>query len=255
MISWLAESLLELIYPERCVLCGTGRGTAAWSRSGPRDPGLRFWDTTHLCRACEAGLESESKSVVGLLDPGTGSGLPVVAAARTNGDLVKLVGAFKYHGLRGLAWPLGRMLAQTLGHFLAANDGVEVLVPVPLHRARRRTRGFNQAEILARLASEPFGIQVNPGALVRRRRTAQQARITSPAERRSNLATAFRPRPSPAGRGALLVDDLVTSGHTALAAAEALRSAGWRVCGVLGLGMAPGLKNSPGRVDTLQGGF
>ena len=258
---WVVESLLDLVYPERCVLCGAEQGKVPWV---PRDDwveGLRFWDGTHLCLTCAAGLDAGC--VRGEVSAGHVGGLHVVAAAPTNPDLVKLVGQFKYHGIRGLAWPLAGMLKEPLAAAREEIGEVDALVPVALHARRLRVRGFNQAEILARLLTAGSEIPVLTDVLGRYRNTGQQAKITSSRERRHNLAASFKARSysgpkggPPAGAARIgLVDDLVTSGWTAASAAEPLRAAGWDVRWVLALGLAADAKNPGPLVDTWEGGF
>jgi len=257
----IVESMLELVYPERCVLCGVENGKALWVPHGDRVAGLRFWDETHLCLTCAAGLGAGPVS--GRVGAGDGGGLQVVAAASTNPDLVKLVGQFKYHGVRGLAWPLARMLREPLAAACAGCGVVDALAPVALHPRRRRVRGFNQAEILARLLSMGSETPVLTDVLVRYRNTGQQAKITSSRDRRRNLAASFKAVPPSGSKGGRpvgatrigLVDDLVTSGWTAASAAESLRAVGWDVRWVLALGLAADAKNSSRRVDTWGGGF
>ncbi len=256
--NWIVESLLELVYPERCALCGAERGEIPWAPRGRVTRGLRRWDATHLCVCCEAGLETGV--VRGLVAEGHPGALEVLAAGPTHPNLVQLVGLFKYHGLRGLAWPLSRLLRGPSSRLSAGPEAGEALVPIALHRGRHRARGFNQAEILAQLAGSGTDVPVLSRALFRRRNTGQQAKITSPGDRRSNLTAAFRAR-APADLGMdlpariVLVDDLVTSGWTAVTAAACLRAAGWQVVGAICLGLAapPGISGR--RVDTWQGGF
>ncbi len=258
---WIVESLLELVYPERCSICGEEHVEDSWVPRGDRITGLRFWDGTHLCQNCCSGLDAGC--VTGLIGAGHGDGIQVAAAASTNPDLVKLVGQLKYHGVRGLAWPLARMLRNPLAIARDLWGEVDALIPVPLHSRRRRVRGFNQAEILALLLTVDSDTPVMTNVLARHRNTGQQAKITSSRERRRNLAASFKARPAttpgdgfPEGETRIgLVDDLVTSGWTAMAAAEQLRAAGWDVRWVLALGLAAGAKNSGRRVDTWDGGF
>ena len=114
-----------------------------------------------------------------------------------------------------------------------------LLVPVPLHGRRRRWRGFNQAEVLARGLGSLRGLEVCPDILRRRRATDQQARQTDAAARARNLAGAFAARPAgSASDPVFVVDDIVTSGATAAAALISLEQAGWNVAGVLCLGLA-----------------
>jgi ComF family protein len=105
--------------------------------------------------------------------------------------------------------------------------GNVVLVPVPLHPRRRRERGFNQSELIARAIEARTGCEIAPGALVRRKDTVPQADLGA-AERRRNVAGAFavRQRVRVTGRVVVLVDDVWTTGATALACARILREAG-----------------------------
>lgn len=263
-MEWCTQALgclLEVLYPQRCALCKREPHEIRWANRGCRVTGLRRWDGPHLCRNCDGGLGKGL--VVGRVNGPGEDHLAVLAGATTNPDLVKLVGQFKYHGVRGLAWPLAAMLASPLAAAYRRYGPVDALVPVALHRRRRRTRGFNQAEILARLAAIGRNIPVWTDILIRNRNTDQQAKITTGTKRQSNLAGAFQAR-SPASltrtdrtrnRTVVLVDDLVTSGCTALAAAQSLEVAGWRVPGILALGLAAKVEITGPRVDTWEAGF
>ncbi|MEN8007040.1 MAG: hypothetical protein ABFS42_08490 [Candidatus Krumholzibacteriota bacterium] len=260
-LAWLTTALLEVVYPERCFLCGAMRGETSWETCGCRVAGLRFWDEAHLCRSCSGTLVAET--VTGVVGQGHAGCLKVAAASATHADLVKLVGGFKYHGLRGLAWPLARRLRNPLVRAQGSVGHVDALVPVPLHARRRRVRGFNQAEILARLVGAESDLPVLADVLVRRRNTGQQARIGSVAKRRRNLTNCYRAGPPVETRGDRgrgfrrigLVDDLVTSGWTAVAAAATLRASGWEVAWVLTLGLAAKARNPTSNIDTWVDGF
>jgi ComF family protein len=102
-----------------------------------------------------------------------------------------------------------------------------VLVPVPLHPRRRRERGYNQSELLARELSIRTGLELAARALVRRVDTLPQAGLSA-AGRRRNVAGAFavRKRTKVSGRVVVLMDDVMTTGATALACARILKDAG-----------------------------
>ncbi|HPF71402.1 MAG TPA: ComF family protein [Candidatus Krumholzibacteria bacterium] len=230
----LGSALLDVAAPASCLQCGARPGEAPWSARGPHVPGLRRADEPHLCLACLRGLAGDPRTGT------TAGGLPVFAAAATGPLLVDLVGAWKYHGVRGLAWPLAGLLGPAAAALAAGLAAAPVLVPVPLHRRRARGRGFNQAEVLARLAAAERGWPVAP-CLVRRRATGQQARLHDDDARRRNLggAVAVRGGP-PAGGPLVLVDDIVTSGATLDEAARALAAAGARPAAALCLGLRAG---------------
>lgn len=106
-----------------------------------------------------------------------------------------------------------------------AGVGVDAVVPVPLHWLAWARRGFNVAEELARPLAERLGVPCSPG-LLRRVRATEAQKGKSPAERRRNVEGAFAASPRVRGRALLLVDDVLTGGSTADAAARALRAAG-----------------------------
>jgi ComF family protein len=102
------------------------------------------------------------------------------------------------------------------------------LVPVPLTGARRRSRGYNQSEMLARELSRLSGLPVATGVLIRRKAAPPQARAADEAARRANVADAFAVRQrGPVAGPLLLVDDVMTSGATLDACARTLRRVGY----------------------------
>ena len=141
------------------------------------------------------------------------------------GVLREAVHHVKFSGRQALGEALGRYLAPMVGEL------PDVVVPIPLHPVRQRERGYNQAECIARGLAAELGVPVAAGDLVRVRATGQQARRDRHARWR-NLARAFAVRPGRApawvGRHALLVDDVLTTGATASAAADVLWATGAR---------------------------
>ncbi len=123
----------------------------------------------------------------------------------------------------------------------AEEAGADVLVPVPLGRRRQLERGYNQSFLLAMLVGRLRGLPVRE-CLVRVRNTRRQSGIHTIQERQRNLAGAFAPAPGADIRGqrVLLVDDVRTSGATALACARVLREQGAADVQLLCAAIAPG---------------
>ena len=146
----------------------------------------------------------------------------------------RIVHALKYGGWEVVAEPMARrMAAMEFPRETAEEAGI--VVPVPTSAARLRERGYNQAALLARGFAARTGRVPREDLLLRTRATATQTTL-HPGERRANVARAFA---VPAGRAAelrgrhvILVDDVWTTGATALSCVEALVEAGTRAVSV-----------------------
>ncbi|MCP4292143.1 MAG: ComF family protein [bacterium] len=247
------ECLLEMIYPEHCCLCDQARGVVPWCAEGSHHCGLHFFDGPHLCLNCFDKLRTRPSVAAVLNLPGQDP-VTVVAGHWTHPDLVNLVGLWKYHGIRGLVWPLSKILVTAVEYQkIILEPSIEILwVPLPLHNGRKRERGFNQAEMLGRQLAANLGGTVICDLVVRLKNTGQQAKLELAGERADNLRDAFGP-----GKGLaklvgrknafsgskwpfriVLVDDLVTSGATVGAMIQLLRQAGLPVYAVASLALA-----------------
>ncbi len=173
---------------------------------------------------------------------GARSAVPLVPPAD------RLVHALKYEGWRELSDLMARRMSR-----IPLPDGVPwhraVLVPVPTTRSRRRSRGYNQADALARALSRTVG---RPRVRALRRRPGGRTQVAlHPDQRRANVSNAFSARPKAGdrirGRPVLLVDDVLTTGATATAAARVLEGAGAE--GVVALTFARALPYRTGARD------
>jgi len=218
--AYLVGGAFDFIYPPLCLLCG-GRATGA--------PPL-------LCAPCRAGLAGEGIDFRLALRNAAGGGedaLAGCAAGTFEGPLGRLVRAFKFESLPAVARLVGPGMTRVLlrSHLVRTEP---LLLEVPTSAARRRERGFNPPELLAREVSRETGLAHGAGWLRRVRRTRAQA--TLPASRRwANVAgsMALAAGISVRGRSTLLVDDVCTTGATLAEAARAVRAGGGQVAGAL----------------------
>jgi ComF family protein len=149
------------------------------------------------------------------------------------GAIREAIHGFKYRGIRAAAPELGRLLANYLESSPLPGD---VLVPVPLHRRRLRSRGYNQAALLARELGKLTGTPVNEKLLVRTNDTPPQVQTGGRLERARSVSGSFQCIGSADGLSVVLVDDVTTTGSTLSACASALKSAG--AASVWGLALA-----------------
>jgi ComF family protein len=174
-----------------------------------------------LCAACRSGLPWLPSELVPL-GAADGASVDAWAPLAYRGGAAALTRALKFRGALALA---EAMAAQIVANAPAGGLDRGVLVPVPLHAARRRRRGFNQAERLARELGRRTGLPVSDclrrggarGTQMGRDRDARLAALSGAITVRSG---------APAPREAVLVDDVLTTGATVLACAAALRAAG-----------------------------
>lgn len=207
------------LWPPRCLLCGE---TGAAGRD--------------LCRNCAAALPWNRSACLRCA-------LPLPALAPACGDCLqypppldqahaaliygfpvdKLQPRLKFHA--DLA--CGRLLSQLMIEAFVHLPRPQALIPLPLHRARLRSRGYDQALELARPLARAFGIPLIDGILIRQRATAPQSRLDAVARKR-NLRGAFVVRKDLPSllKHVVLIDDVMTTGATLHAAAKALRRAG-----------------------------
>lgn len=163
-----------------------------------------------LCRTCRFALIARPA-------PGTPGG--VVVATSYTGRVRDVLLGFKYHNRRSLAAHIAGILAGRIGD---RADEVDVVTWAPTSAHRRRERGFDQAELVAR------GVAAHLGVPCRRllERVGTGAPQTGRSRRDRLSGPAFRVHPRAAGRSVLVVDDVVTTGATLSAADRALRAAG-----------------------------
>jgi predicted amidophosphoribosyltransferase len=204
-----AAHALDAALPANCVGCG---------REGPP-----------LCAACVPALDRRLEAPAGV-PIGLPGDLPAPLlqldwCAPFSGTVRAALHAIKYGGEQRLAEPLGAAVAR---RWARIGVGTDLVTHVPVHAARARARGYDQAELIARAVAHHLHLPYAP-FLARERATIAQFDLDRH-DRAANVAGAFAARPAPGtalvGRWVLLVDDVVTTGATLAACAEALERAG-----------------------------
>jgi ComF family protein len=215
----ILERLLGTLFPSRCLGCGL-RGKDLCDPCRSAVP----WLTADVCPSCAtpsrlARICRACQTETPLLDGAR-------VACHFEGVVRRAIHDLKYRGVVGRAPILAELVVEAVERRPLA---VDLLVPVPLAASRRRQRGFNQAELIANAVAERLGWEARPKILARTRETPQQARLSA-VERRANVADAFVCQEPDAvyGRRVAVLDDVMTTGSTLAACAEALRMAGAR---------------------------
>jgi ComF family protein len=240
----IADGLLNLFYPESCLLCSRpisrlqdcGVCRECW------DKALNLRITGNACPSCGLpyrAFEGESTHLCGKCT----LQIPPFSGARSFGyysyELSGIVQALKFGGRRNLSKLLAPLLASTFLAFWSPQD-MDAIVPVPLHPLRRRQRGYNQAALLARPLARQLGLTFHARALKRTGGAQPQVGL-SDHERAQNVRNVFRcDRPGLIlGKRVLLIDDVMTTGATVASAAEALLQGGALRVSVLTVARTP----------------
>ncbi len=192
----LLRGLVDLLAPPRCIAC-----------DGALEPGGEG-----LCEICAP-----------LVEPLGGAGA-TVAAFEHGGPLADAVRQFKYAGRSELARPLALLMVDRAR---SAAAGVDAIVPVPLHAARLRSRGYDQASLLAGELARLVGVPRRLDLLDRVRATPPQVTLDRVGRIR-NVEGAFVASPRARGLSLLVLDDVRTTGSTLADASRALLAVGAR---------------------------
>lgn len=216
--------LKDIIFPKKCAVCG--KLGSFFCLNCERQIEWREYEQCIVCRRpSERGKTHESCGGKTAIDAYT-------AVWKYNRVMKRIIKQIKYRLVADAYGDLYQIASRGIGIPLAEfrqAAGKLHLLPVPLHSKRLRQRGFNQAHLIASSIHSATGIPLTD-VLERIRYTSAQAGLRHAADRRVNMADAFRVRPSAPVQGAafLLIDDVITSGATVHEAARVLKKSGAR---------------------------
>ena len=219
----IRERVLDLLFPKRCVVCDEiagQEGKAVCRRC--RDKILYVQEP--FCFKCGKQLQHEEQEYCE--DCKKNRHLYIQGSALYDyGSMADSIFRFKYAGRMEYADFYGRELYERKAGWLSMVQP-DALVPVPIHAARKRKRGYNQAELVARHLSSLCGVPVNNSLIYRPKQTAPLKDL-SHSERQNNLKRAFKIRQNDVKLSTIvIIDDIYTTGSTIDAMSEVLHQAG-----------------------------
>ncbi len=219
LIGRIVAPVIDFVYPPVCPICetlsvGNEKGICASCWEGFRDLGR----LDPVCNALRARFEQD----------GSVDAFVACYLFQKEGALQEAVHLLKYRGWKSVGLRLGKEIGRRVVEASPAMHA-DWIVPVPLHRLKKRERGYNQSELLSEGITSITGIPTEKRLLRRSKYTQSQTTLDIGA-RRANVADAFSVRPSRSaevrGKSLLLVDDVITTGATITACAAALKAAG-----------------------------
>ena len=219
------RALLDVLYPPQCLGCGARLSEAA----------------TPLCHRCIHRLERvEDEEVDARLEQLPHAEVLTICAVLwrfdAGGTVQRVQHRLKYGNRPRYGLVLGGWMATA---YQEAGGAADLVLPIPLHRARYYERGYNQSAMLARGVADALGLPCRDDVLHRARATRSQTHL-SREERWANVSDAFSVEHPGAieGRRVLLVDDVLTTGATLAAGAAALKGLGATAVDALALALA-----------------
>lgn len=235
LYKWL-KNTQNLLLPEFCCLCGKGPVHESHGLCVGCLADLPY--NHNACSACALPLQHGEEALCGQClqkePPMERTRAPFLYGL----PMDRLIIDLKFNRKLRHARILSRLMCDELSAITHA-DMPDVLLPVPLHPARLRERGYNQAVELARPLSRSLGVPLMLHAVERRRATRAQAQLDKK-ERRKNLRGAFHVRADVSDRHIAIVDDVVTTATTVSELGRSLLKAGaarvevWACCRALG---------------------
>lgn len=215
----IKEKILEFFYPSKCPFCGEiNSGICETCRE--KYPIIQ----EPRCKKCGKPIQKETeeycydcKNTVHFYEWGRSLWIH-------KSPVNEAIYAFKYKNKRIYGEVFAREFAKQYGKLLKQQK-IELIIPIPLHKKRRRERGYNQTEIIAKYLGKYTGIEVDCTSLIRTKKTTPQ-KCYNDKERKKNMKNAFAMRRNIHVRNVVLIDDIYTTGSTIDEAARTLKKSG-----------------------------
>jgi ComF family protein len=214
-ISNQCARLYSNLMPTPCLLCGKGNAHSCLCN----DCIINLPRLRHACPLCASPLNHNAMCGQCLHNPPEQDAS--ISIFQYQAPIDRLITDLKYRDKLFLS----RFFAQQMAKQVKDRPLPQLLIPIPLHKKRLRYRGYNQSMELARYLSKQLSIPVDNNILIRIRDTAPQASLPF-SERKKNIKRAFDVNNVNIPNHIALIDDVLTTGHTAAVAAKALRQAG-----------------------------
>ena len=240
----LGEGLISLLLPADCRVCQhplepsntTFVCIDCWNKIK--------WLKAPYCFKCSRSLPPTFKSIPTFLCPEcrrqnvyfNRAFIPTLY----EGVMKKVIHLLKYNKKTGIMRTLKKIIKSYFNHLNSSLPSLDLVVPIPLHRKKLRERGFNQAELIAKVVAKHLKVRLTKGNLKRIKATTTQTSLDRK-ERRKNLKEAFvvKNRDEFQAKNVLLVDDVYTTGTTIKEAAKVLKEARVKDIYVFALARAP----------------
>ena len=212
---WLTE-WLDFLAPRQCVVCGQRLAASERTLCSPC--------LLHLPRTAFQFSPDDNPMVQLFWHLSPIRRAAALIYYEPHSEMAQVVYELKYHNRPDIGEDMGRLMANEMqvAHYM---DDIDLLLPVPLSRKRKRQRGYNQSQCLAKGISDITGLPVVTDAVIRRHFRQSQTQLNRK-ERQENVQDMFQLRSDRSLRNkhVLLIDDICTTGATLIALSDVLRS-------------------------------
>lgn len=223
--NWVKDKILSVLYPITCPVCGEVLKPPGMICKGCLDK--LSYITEPRCKKCGKQIDGMEREYCYDCSHKNHEFKHGIAVFQYNEAIKKSIYRYKYHNKREYSLFYGKEIA-SLYNGLIQYWNVDAVVPVPLHKAKQRKRGFNQAEVLAKEVAINMNLPMDKHLLIRIKKTIPQKEL-SHRERKMNIKEAFMINPKRKAcvyKKILLIDDIYTTGSTLDECAKVLKKYG-----------------------------